>query len=288
VRRFVVAALASAWMSAWLAACGHRGTSVAPPSEPTAEPGKLPKGPPLVTPGERMHYKVALQGFELATYTFTVGSIEELDGRKVIAIEGHAKATGLASHVANVDDRFTSWIDIETGLSIKFQSDELVPKSKNIEHSVADIKGRRENIIPITFHVNDEPGIVEEQVVTLPETYDFNSFIVAIRAWEGPPGTKASVESMRSRYLWNITTTIGDRGKLATELGEFPVVRFDAKTFKLGRKGNRLPDEERNFSVHISDDDGRVPLMISAKTDYGDIKMTIVDYQPGTGQRVRP
>ena len=126
-----------------------------------------------------MHYKVALQGFELATYTFTVGNIEELDGRKVIPIEGHAKATGLASHVANVDDRFTSWIDIETGLSLKFQVAELVPKKKDVEHSIADLKGRRENIVPITFHLNDEPGVLEEQLVTLPEIYDFNSFIAA-------------------------------------------------------------------------------------------------------------
>lgn len=282
MRRSVVTALVLS------AACGHRGTSVAPLSEPTAEPGKLPTGPPLVTPGERMHYKLALQGFELATFTFTVGNIEELDGRKVIPVESHAKATGLAAHVANVDDRFTSWIDIETGISLKFQVAELVPKKKDVEHSIADLKGRRENIIPITFHLNDEPGVIEEQLVTLPETWDFNSFIVAIRAWEGPPGTKATVESMRSRYLWNITATIGERGKLATELGEFPVLRIDNRTFKLGRKGNRLPDAERNFAVYITDEVGRVPVLISAKTDYGDIKMTIVDYQPGTGERLRP
>ena len=37
----------------------------------------------------------------------------------------------------------------------------------------------------------------------------------------------------------------------------------------------------------ISDDDGRVPLEIRATTDYGDLKMRIVDYQPGTGKRLR-
>ena len=283
MRSFAFAALV-------LVACGpHGGPTTPAQAEATAAPGKLPVGPPLITPGERMTYKVALQGFELATYTFTAGDIEDLDGRKVIPIEGHAKTVGLASHVANVDDRFTSWIDIETGMSIKFAADELVAKTKTIEHSVADIKGRKENQIPVEFHVNDEPGSVEQQLVTLPEIWDFNSFIVAVRAWEGPPGTKVSVEAFRSRYLWGITATIGNKGKLATELGEFATLQFDAKTAKIARTGGPYPNtDQRHFSVWVSDEDGRVPLLISARTDYGDVKMTIIDYQPGNGQRIKP
>lgn len=236
-----------------------------------------------------MTYRVALQGFELATFTMTVGNVDELHGRKVIPIEGHAKTVGLASHVAQVDDHFTSWIDLETGRSVKFQADEVTPKTKRVEHSVADLHGRTGNTISITFHVDSEPSSVEQQTVTLPEIFDFNSFVVALRAWEGPEGTKATVESLRSRYLWSITASIGARDKLATELGEFPVLRFDARTVKLTRAGGRYPDNaEREFSIYVSDDGGRVPLLITAKTDYGDVKLTIVDYQPGTGQRIRP
>ena len=236
-----------------------------------------------------MTYRVALQGFELAVFTLTVGNVEELHGRKVIPVEGHAKTVGLASHVAHVDDRFTSWIDLETGLSVKFQADEIMPKTKHVEHSVADLHGRTGNTIPVTYQVDSEPSSVEQQTVSLPEVYDFNSFVVALRAWEGPAGSKATVESFRSRNLWSITTSIGARDKLATELGEFPVLRFEASTVKLGRAGSRAPgNAERHFTIYVSDDGGRVPLLITAKTDYGDVKLTIVDYQPGTGQRIRP
>jgi len=38
----------------------------------------------------------------------------------------------------------------------------------------------------------------------------------------------------------------------------------------------------------ISDDDGRVPLEIKAVTDYGDLRVQIVDYQQGSGKRLRP
>ena len=37
----------------------------------------------------------------------------------------------------------------------------------------------------------------------------------------------------------------------------------------------------------ISDDDGRVPLKVVAKTDYGDIEMQITDYSPGPARLAR-
>jgi hypothetical protein len=68
-----------------------------------------------------------------------------------------------------------------------------------------------------------------------------------------------------------------------------PALRFDGHTYKLGRDGKPLAGTAaRDFSLWISDDDGRVPLQIVARTDYGPIKMTIVDYQPGNGKRLRP
>ena len=75
---------------------------------------------------------------------------------------------------------------------------------------------------------------------------------------------------------------------LHTELGDFPVVRLDGHTYKLGRDDQRYPgSDERDFSIWISADDGRVPLKVTAKTDYGDIEMNIVDYAPGSGKRLR-
>jgi hypothetical protein len=93
----------------------------------------------------------------------------------------------------------------------------------------------------------------------------------------------------RSRYLWHVEVTMRGKEKLVTELGELPALRIDGRTYKLRRDGARTPDDaERRFTMWISDDDGRVPLEIKAVTDYGDIRMQIVDYQPGSGPRLRP
>lgn len=273
-----------------LAACGS--TQMAPPTIATA-PAEAPafgEGPPLVTPGERMTYRVELAGFELAQMTLAIGDITDLGGKKTVVVQGHAKSVGLADRIAAIDDTFTSWIDVESGRSLRFTVDEYETNSKtNIEHTVADLVGRSGDQLPITFALNDATPAPEPQKLAYPEAWDYNAFLVALRSWEAPKGTAKALEVLRSRWLWHIDVTIGGKDNLATELGDLPALRFDAHTYKLTRTGTRdTGSDERKFSVWISDDDGRVPLQIVARTDYGDVKMRIVDYQPGAGQRLRP
>jgi hypothetical protein len=240
-----------------------------------------------------MTYKLALQGVELASFSFAVGDVQELGGARVIVVGAHARSVGIVEMIARVDDRFTSWIDVETGRSRRFEADEYETNSKtNVEHVVADLGSREGDRIPVTFHLNDAPAAPEPQRVSKPEVWDYNTFLVALRAWEQPPGSKINVEVFRSRFLWNVDMTIRGREKIQTalpDLGEVTALRFDARMHRLTRDGARDPSaEERELSIWISDDDGRVPLRTVARTDYGDMRMEIVDYHPGTGQRLRP
>lgn len=237
-----------------------------------------------------MTYRIQLGGVELAQMTLGVGDIAEVAGKKAIVVQGHAKSVGLANLVAAIDDTFTSWIDVSTGRSLRFAVDEYETNSKtNIEHTVIDIAGRAGTSLPIQFHLNDSPPTDEPQTVSLREVWDYNAFLVALRGWEGPKGTQTSVEVFRSRWLWHVDVKIASVGKLETDLGELPAIRIDGHAVKLDRTGKKDPTaDERNFSVWISNDDGRVPLRLAARTDYGDVRMEIVDYQPGNGQRLRP
>jgi hypothetical protein len=237
-----------------------------------------------------MQYKLSLQGVELATYDLAFGEVTDLGGKQAIVVQGHAKVTGFASFIAKIDDRFTSWVDVATGRPLRFQTDEYSSGSKtDIEHAVVDLAGRTGDTISVTFHVNDAPPRDEAQKASQPVVWDYNAFLVALRSWEGPPGSALSLEVFRSRYLWHVDVKIHGKETLVTELGDMPALRIDGRTHKLSRKGVRDPESaERTFSMWISDDDDRVPLEIRATTDYGDLKMRIVDYQPGTGKRLRP
>lgn len=236
-----------------------------------------------------MQYRISLRGIDLATYDLTIGEITELDGKPTIVVQGHARTRGLAAVLAMIDDRFTSWVDVATGRSLRFQTDEYATGSKrDVEHTVIDFARRDGEMIPIEYRLNDAPPRPEPQRAAAPVVWDYNAFLLSLRGWEGPPGSRLSLEVFRSRYLWHVDVAIGGKDKLVTELGELPALRIDGRTHKLRRDGARTTeDAERRFTMWISDDDGRVPLEIRAVTDYGDVRMQIVDYQPGNGARLR-
>jgi hypothetical protein len=235
-----------------------------------------------------MSYRLALRGMDLATYDIAVGNITEVAGKRAIVVQSEAKAVGIVKAIANVDDTFTSWIDVETGRPLRWVVDEFAVKGADKERTEARFTERSGDQIPIDFHLNDEPPKAEPQKVTMPDVWDYNAFLVALRGWEAPPGSTVSAEVLRSRYLWHVKITVVAREKVVTELGEFPALRFDGVTYRLNRNGTRdTSSDERHLSVWISDDADRVPLQTIARTDYGDIKMTIVEYTPGNGQRLR-
>ncbi len=285
IRAFLVAVLGSS-----LLACGPSAPTPTVPTVPVAQTAAFGAGIPLATPGERMTYRVQLRGMELATMQIAVGELTDVGGKQTIVVQVHAKSVGLAQMVAAIDDTFTSWIDVTTGRSVRFAVDEFETNSKvNVEHTIADLAGRSGNQVPITFALNDASPQPEPQTVTQADVWDYNAFLIGLRSWEGPTGTSAKLEVLRSRFLWSMAVKIGGKEKLATELGELPALRFDAHTFKLTRTGAKdMTSDERDLSIWVSDDNDRVPLKLVARTDYGDVQMEIVDYQPGTGKHLRP
>jgi Protein of unknown function (DUF3108) len=297
--RYALSVFRAALVSLLAACSNHPGPAarsasthaVAPVIAPAAQADAgLHDGPPLATPGERMQYRLSLRGIDLATYDLDIGEITALDGVRAIVAQGHARTRGVAALFAMIDDRFTSWIDAATGRSLRFATDEYATGSKtDVEHTIVDLAGRTGDTVPVHYHVNAAAPQPEAQKASLPVTWDYNAFLLALRSWEAAPGTRLALEVFRSRYLWHVEVTIGGKEVLATDLGDLPALRIEGRTHKLRRDGARTADDaERRFTIWISDDDGRVPLAIKAVTDYGDLMMQIVDYQPGSGARLRP
>ena len=235
-----------------------------------------------------MAYTLELQGVSLATLDVAVGEPTTLAGKPAIVVQSHAKAVGLVKMIANIDDTFTSWIDITTGRPLRWSTDEFATKTTDKERTDVDFSKREGVRLPVMFHLNDAAPQPEPQRASLPDTWDFNSFLMALRTWDPPTGTLLVAEVMRSRFMWHVELTMRGKSKQASALGTVMARQLDGRTYKLDRNGARAPDsDERNFTIWISDDDGRVPLKVTAKTDYGDIALAISDYAPGTGKRLR-
>lgn len=234
-----------------------------------------------------MSYRLHLGDIYVATYEIAVGDVTQVAGKQAIVVQTHAKATGVVKLVTNIDDTFTSWIDTTTSRPLLWAVEEL-SKTNHREHTEVRLHERQGDTIPIDFHIDDGPKTSEPQKASLPDVWDYNAYLIALRGWDVPTGSTVRTEVLRGRYLWRIETTVGAREKLVTEMGDLPSVRFDSRAYKLTRDGKRMMDsEERDFTIWISDDADRVPLLNIGATDYGTLKIKIVDYQPGTGQRLR-
>ena len=277
---------ARALIALTLASCGGK-------HAPSGGDGKLqnafPDGPPLATPGEHMSYQLALRGIQLAEFDLAIGDVTDLDGAKVVPVTMHAQSTGIARLVAKVDDRFTTWLDIATGRPRRFECEEFAVHGKpDIEHVLVDLVHRAGETMPVTVWVNAGSPRQETQAVTAREIWDLASFLVVLRAWEGATGSRVATEVFRSRHLWKLDIRIAERGVRPTALGDLPALRFDAHATKVDRQGRPTAAAQRKFMLWVSDDNDRVPLAIVADTDFGKLELSIVDYQPGTGRRLRP
>src|SRR5678816_2384514 len=112
---------------------------------------EFPDGPPVATPGERMGYALALRGIQLAELELTTGEVTERDGARVIPITMHAQSTGLASLVAKVDDKFTTWLDVTTGRPRRFECEEYATHGKSdIEHVLVEYSRRAGETMPLS------------------------------------------------------------------------------------------------------------------------------------------
>lgn len=278
------------------AGCGGKGkavtsanakaSSVAWKDEPVA-PSAFPAVPPFVAPGERMAYRLSLHGLEVASFVIVVGELDEVAGRKVAVVQSGVQSSRLVSMLKEVNDNFTSWIDAATSAPIAYRSDELASADdQNLEVSEADLAARKDGKYPVVI-TRDGTALAEEQVVGDATVFDLNGFLIAMRAWDPPQGTTATADVVRSRFVWRTQVTLAGYEDVVTELGELPAVRIDGVSRWINRDGSvDTSVDPRHYSLWISDDADRVPLVMVARTDYGDVKMEIVEYVAGTGARL--
>jgi hypothetical protein len=246
--------------------------------------------PPFVAPGERIVSRLSMHGVDVATFTIVVGDVTEVDGRPAVVVQSGVASSPLVSMVREVSDNFTSWIDVETSRPLRFVSSELASPQDQLVESTESQPGKlADGRFPVVVTRADRPTQTEEQVVGAFPLYDMNGYLMALRQWQEPEGTRATIDVIRSSMIWRTEVTMGAFETITTELGDLPALRIDGQSRRVGRNGQvEESSDTRKYSVWISDDADRVPLQLVARTDYGDLRMDIVEYAPGSGARLAP
>lgn len=185
--------------------CKHKPLGAPAGGPPQLIVNELPAGSPRVTPGERMTYKLTAKGLELASYEINVGDVIEFEGKRAAVVQARARSVGLATFASKVNDTFTSYVDVKTGRPLYWHAQEYASDpgedEDKTEHTEAKFTQREGNMLPMFHHIGPAPASAEPQKLSLPEVWDYNAFLVALRSWEGRVGSKVSTEVLRSRYL---------------------------------------------------------------------------------------
>lgn len=249
-------------------------TDAHPPSE------SAPQVKVVATPGEVMRYRVSIHGLELAEFVVAVGDHTALDGEDVLVVQATARTTKVAAWLRPEHDEYTTWIRRRDGRPVLFRSAEPESRqSKIIETVDTRFEGAR-NHVQVS---REDQGTFEEQQLLQYEGFDMISFLMFLRAWEGEPGAQVAVDITRGRYAWRNRTVVVGYDNLDTSThGNVAVVRYDGEGVRINRDGNVDPtSDRRRFSIWISDDADRVPIRLVGRTDYGDVILDLVQYEPG-------
>lgn len=234
---------------------------------------------PLARPGEQMRYRVSIHGVELAEFALVVGEPAVVDGVDVIAVQAVARTTKVAAWLSPEANEFTSWVDRKTGRPVLFRSAEPASRTdRTLEVTESRFAGGQ-----IQVNVTAGPDAPVQLVQALRNVgYDFNSFLMFLRAWEGGTGARLDADVVRSRFAWRASFNVAGYENLPTTLGQMAVVRIDGEGVRINRDGSvDATSDRRRLSIWISDDADRVPVRLTARTDYGDIVMDLVAYAPG-------
>jgi hypothetical protein len=234
--------------------------------------------------------RIELQGVELAEYIVEVGAAPRgvEAGAAPLEVRSVARSVGVGALLKKVETQFISTMDPQTGRSLRFRSEERAGRrDATIERSDARIAELRDGVVPVLVRRGDGATAAEtvEPQKVRGEVWDLNAVMIALRQLEALLGARLELESFRSRYVWRTVLTVGKRELLTTDLGRVPTVRLDGWGHGLRRDGELNDEPERRFSLWISDDADRVPVLLVGVTDYGDIRMEITSYVPPGDER---
>lgn len=266
-----------------LAACGAN----APPNPVPVEETEAASGPPrplvveetFFLPGERMTFELSLRGVVGGEATVAVGDPGVVDGEKILIIRSRTESTGVAAVIKEIRDEVTSWIELDSGLPV---------------YHHADVKFGSKQAIIETYFNDGDPGSfnlhyerkgkgrrrVHQKMPSGQAAFNSHAILGAIRAWDGEPGSLCYFYVLASKRIWQNTLRMTGREKIKTELGRREAIRVDGVARRLRRSLKEDPRKDpREYTFWISDDEDRLPLLVVAKTEYGQVRAELIAYE---------
>ncbi len=270
------------FLAAGLAACGATGTGgkasdEAPPN--VGPPTALPVVGGIFRPGESMRFELSLRGIVGGEASVAVGSPGLVDGKRVIIVRSRVESAGVVAVFKEVKDEVTTWVDLDTGLPLEHQASvKFGPKAMTVETKFAGGSAGSFDVA-VTRSGSEVRRVAHQSMPADIAAFDAHSVIGALRAWRAEEGQHAYFFALVGRHLWQNTVRLTQHERVRTRLGRFDALRIDGVARRLTRDLREDPRKPpRYYTMWLSDDDQHLPLLVTGKTEYGEVKAELVEY----------
>lgn len=255
-----------------LAACGGIEAHPVAPAAAVMAPAQKELG---LYPGETMAFEVKLAGVLVGEAQLAVGEPGLVDGKTAVVVRSRAATAGAAALLKRISDEATSLIDTATGAPISvdtevWNGERHITAHSTFQGTTAKIRYQRNDAKPIDLVVDFKTN----------QLHDSHTAMAQVRSWRGAAGDRRTLYVVGGRRMWRVDVTYVGADTIGTELGNRKAIVFEGISYKVRK--NLAVDEKapsRTFRVWLSDDADRVPLRVAAKTELGEVEMTLTDYQ---------
>jgi hypothetical protein len=265
-----------------LAAAGCAGAEATTlPPAPAVRPVAAPVEVGL-NPGETMAFEVRLAGIVAGEAEVAVGALGAFEGHRAVVVKSRAATAGAVAMVRHVVDESTTVIDMDTGRPLALdsqveQGDARITATARFTDTAADITYTRPNETePHRMRIDFSKGIAATPGAT---AHDPLSAMAQLRGWRAAPGSRRTVFVVGGRRLWRVDLACAGQDTIGSAIGNRRAIRFTGEAYRARRDfAPETPKPSRTFTVWLSDDADRVPLKVVAKTELGDVVMTLTEY----------
>lgn len=214
----------------------------------------------IIQIGEKLDYLVKWNGLTAAKMSLQTDKITK-DKKTLYKLDLKLATVGIARDIFQMNNSYTAFVDTATELPQVVERD-LLQGTKSEQSTLVYDQEKH----TVTF-ANDKISI-------LPNTHDLSSILWAIRSASlKPTGEKIAIFNSTDKKTIFSQIEVGKQEEVSLAKGVFSARQLIVK----------LEDQEKNFSdkysirVWVTDDERRVPLLITAQPSFGKIKIELLD-----------
>jgi hypothetical protein len=232
---------------------------------------RVEPGPILAfAPGERLEFVLTWMGIAAGDSLMEVDRQSQPGGGEAWRVSSVTTSRSVVDLVYRVRNRYETWLDPATGLSVKYVIHQDEGGKKKDQVQVHD-QERSE----VTLLVK-EKGASTSKVFPVPRgSVDTLAALYLIRDQKLAPGDRVAFPVFEGRKIWELIVEVVGREEVETGAGRFstlklhPLVKYEG-IFR--RKGDLF--------VWVTDDDRRMPVLMKSSVTVGSINAELVRYAP--------